>query len=88
MHFSKASINCSRRPQRCRSDHQSALSVETLSSFDDEDVRGTLVVDDGVEERLVGSDDEPLSTFFELESIGHAKNRRVSIKDFQLNFQC
>lgn len=85
MHFSKASINCNRRPQRCRSDHHSALSVERLSSLDDEDVRGTLLVDDGVEERLVGSDDEP-SIFFEFESIGHAKNRRVSNKDFQSNF--
>ena len=79
MHFSNASISCSRRPQRCKSHHQSPLSLETLTSFDDEDETGALFVDEGVEARLLGSDDDP-STFFELESIGQAKNRRVSNK--------
>lgn len=53
MHFSNASISCNKRPQRCKSHHQSPLSVERFISFDDEDVTGGFVVDDGVEERLV-----------------------------------
>ena len=38
MHFSKASINCNKSPQRCKSHHQSALSVERFVSVDDDDV--------------------------------------------------
>jgi hypothetical protein len=77
MHFSNASINCNKRPQRCKSHHQSPLSVGKFISFDDEDVTGGFVVDDGVEERLVCSD-EDASTFLVVLSIGQAKNRKVS----------
>jgi hypothetical protein len=78
IHFSNASINCNRSPHRCKSHHQSPLSVETLASFDDDDdATGRFVVNEGVEERFVCSD-EDASTFFELISIGQAKNLRVS----------
>jgi len=53
--------------------------------LDDEDVTGAFVVDDGVEERFVGSDEDP-SSFFEVESIGQAKNRRVSKEE--IIFDC
>jgi hypothetical protein len=78
MHFSNASISCNKSPQRCKSHHQSPLSaVERFISLDDDDVTGGFVVDDGVEERLVCSDDD-VSIFLVVLSIGQAKNRKVS----------
>ncbi len=79
MHFSNASISCNKSPQRYKSQHQSTLSaVERFISLDDDDdVTGGFVVDDGVEERFVCSDDDASICLVVL-SIGQAKNHKVS----------
>ncbi|CAF4194958.1 unnamed protein product, partial [Rotaria magnacalcarata] len=66
IHFSSVSINCNKRSQRCKSHHQSPLSVETFTSLDDdEELTGGFIVDNGLEARFVCSD-ENASTFFVL----------------------
>jgi hypothetical protein len=76
IHFSSASINCNKRPHRCKSHHQSPLSVGRFISFDDADINGGFD-DEDISGGFVCSDEDP-STFFVVLSIGQAKNRKVS----------
>ena len=77
IHFSNASSNCNRRPQRCRSHHQSHLSEGAYSSLDEDEATAGFVVDEGVDERLVCSETKA-SAFLLVELTGHAKSRNVS----------